>query len=114
MCQGFRGIPSKRAAKCPAATSEPYGDKRVIVGGEARAGKAQDHAALGEEGFKARREFLRQGADIGEDQYRDFFVEQCGDCVGNALAGFAQIGEGRERTGYIPCRRQKGLGDIDG
>ena len=72
----FGGLPRQRAAELTAAPPQVSREKVVIAGGEAGAGKAQQHAALVEKLHNRLMLRSRRDAHIRERENRRLFAQQ--------------------------------------
>ena len=77
--QGPRAVPGQGAAEIAAAAAQAHRHEGVVARGQARSGEAQEEAALVDELRHAGMGAGIEGADIGEDQHGDLFVDQLRD-----------------------------------
>ena len=105
----FRGLPRQRAPEGPAAASERRRDEVVVASGEARAGEADEDAAVVEKPGDGVAFRPRGDAHVGQHENRGLLGEQRNDRIAGRIAPFADVGVGRERAPDIVAGRDQRL-----
>ena len=108
-------VPAQAAAENAAAAAQLDRYQLVVGGGEPRAGKAYQHAALVDPARQAVARVAGDVADIGEDDHRQALLDELGDrLAGRAAFGEPDVGERPERPRQVEGRGEQGLRGVGG
>ena len=108
----MRRRPRQRAAHRALAETQADRQQLLVIagGGEARAGKTHQGAAVADPVDQLLARGVGDGADVGHDDHRRLLLEDLRDRLGEVLARrLDEIGEGGKRAGDVIERRKQRL-----